>query len=174
MSEMKASLSFAWTVSGCGWADCAVADRDGELEFVVSHLTDAPTELIVGVTRVVLGPATDVRVVFEAEPNGYRWEFDRDGSEVDMRIVAFADTAARNRPGDVLWESRQPVETLARCVLLGFDRVVADLGEDGWLGQWRRPFPRRELEALRLAWRGTGDVGVPEIEATGLRRCSTD
>lgn len=155
MSEMKASLSFAWTVSGSGWADCAVADRAGDVEIVVSHLSDAPAELIVAVTRVVRGSTAGVKVMFEAEPNGYLWEFDRDGTEVDMRIVAYADSALRNRPGDVLWESRQPVETLARCVVRGFDRAVADLGEDRWQGQWRRPFPGTELEALRTAWRET-------------------
>ncbi|WP_424641185.1 hypothetical protein [Embleya sp. AB8] len=150
---MKASLWFTWTPSGAGWADCTIADTVSEAQLIVSHLTPAPEELISAVTALALGEPGDHKVLFEAEPNGYLWHLSPDGDAVDIRIVAYADTSARNRPGDVLWEARHPIEVLARSVLRGFDRVAADLGEDGWYADWRRPFPRRELAALRTAWR---------------------
>ncbi|WP_406279909.1 hypothetical protein [Embleya sp. NBC_00896] len=150
---MKASLSFTWTLSGSGWADCTIADAVAEAQLIVSYITNAPEELITAVTRIALGEPGDRKVMFEAEPNGYLWILSPDGEAVDIRIVEYADTSARNRPGAVLWEAGHPIEVLARSVLRGFDRVAADLGEDGWFADWKRPFPRDELEALRLAYR---------------------
>lgn len=152
MSGMKASLWFTWTLSGSGWADCTIADIAGEAQLVVSYITDAPAELIGAATRLALGEPGDHKVMFEAEPNGYLWHLSPDGDAVDIRIVEYADASMRNRPGEVLWEGRHPIEVLARSVLRGFDRVDFDLGEDRWYADWRRPFPRRELEALRTAW----------------------
>ncbi|WP_161354067.1 hypothetical protein [Streptomyces sp. SID3343] len=154
---MKASLSFTWALSGSGWADCTIVDTAAEAQMIVSYITNAPEELITAVTRVALGEPGDRKVMFEAEPNGYLWILSPDGGEVDIRIVEYADTSLRNRPGAVLWESRQPIEALARCVLRGFDRVYADLGDDGWFANWKRPFPQAESAALRVAWRKAAD-----------------
>src|SRR3954452_3114858 len=103
MSEMKASLSFTWALSGSGWADCAIGDPAAEAQMIVSYLTNAPEELITAVTRLALGEPGDHRVMFEAEPNGYLWILSPDGDAVDIRIVEYADTSLRNRPGGVLW-----------------------------------------------------------------------
>jgi hypothetical protein len=149
---MKASLSFTWTLSGSGWADCVVADTVAEAQLIVSYITDAPEELIGAVRDVASGESADRKVMFEAEPNGYLWTLSPDGDAVDIDIVEYADTSLRNRPGAVLWATRQPIVTLARCVLRGFDRVAADLGDDRWYADWKRPFPHRELTALRTAY----------------------
>ncbi|WP_126643468.1 hypothetical protein [Embleya hyalina] len=148
---MKASLSFTWTLSGAGWADCVIADANAEAQMLVSYVTPAPEELIGAVTRLALGESGDHKVMFEAEPNGFLWHLSPDGDAVEIRIVEYPDTSRRSRPGAVLWEARHPIEVVARCVLRGFDRVDADRGEDGWYADWKRPFPRRELEQLRRA-----------------------
>ncbi|MFI1580415.1 hypothetical protein [Embleya sp. NPDC020630] len=146
---MKASLSFTWTLSGAGWADCVVADADAEAQMLVSYISPAPEELIGAVTRLALGESGDHKVKFEAEPNGFLWHLSPDGDAVEIRVVESPDTSRRSRPGTVSWEARHPIEAPARCVPRGLDRVHADRGEDGWYADWRRPFPRRELEQLR-------------------------
>lgn len=45
-------------------------------------------------------------------------------------------------------------ELVARAVVRAFDRVAHELGDEAYESEWRGPFPRRELERLRVTWRG--------------------
>jgi hypothetical protein len=147
-------MSFTWTLRPGGWADCHVEDSRGHATARVSYITPAPEEFLSAVTRLVLG-ATEQRVQFKAEPQGFRWIFTRDHKEVDICLLELPYDTDPDASGTVIWASRQPIDTLARTVIRAFDHVEFDHSEDGYLEHWRSPFPRHELEALRTAWHST-------------------
>lgn len=60
-------LRLAWTLSGFGWVDCTIADRELEAVVVASYITAAPEDLLTAVARLVAGES-EIRVEFEAEP----------------------------------------------------------------------------------------------------------
>lgn len=129
-------------------------DEHARAEAVASYVTDAPEQLLRAVAAVTLYE-TDTKAEFEAEPTVYRWFFHRRADTVAVRLVQSADSRTPEEAGSLLWQSRQPTTVLAKTVLRAFDSVDHDVGEASYRTQWGRPFPRRELEALRAAWRTT-------------------
>lgn len=50
-----ADMSFTWTITGVGWADCTIADDQSKGRAHVSYISTAPESFLDGVTRIVLG-----------------------------------------------------------------------------------------------------------------------
>ncbi|MEU8002270.1 hypothetical protein AB0B66_14000 [Catellatospora sp. NPDC049111] len=146
-------MRVGWRLQHHGWAVCALRDDAAYGEALVSYVTDGPEEFLTAVARIVLGQ-THSRVQFEAEPAAYRLNFQRDRSEVDIRLSHVRTRDLPDEAGTTVWTSRQPLTVLARAVIRAFDAVDAEHGEAGYLSAWGRPFPRTELSALRSAWHG--------------------
>ncbi|MFJ3145382.1 hypothetical protein ACIPJM_23395 [Streptomyces halstedii] len=148
-------ISFTWTPGWAGSADCIISDGRSEGRVHASYISNAPEDLLNAVTRVVLG-AHMVKAQFEGEPATRRWIFHRYGDFVDIDLLLLEDGQRPDSEGQVIWESRrQSVDSLARAVIDGFDRVAQDPGEDVYRKKWLSPFPRTDLEDLRTAWRDT-------------------
>lgn len=152
--------SLSWTLQDHGWALCSVGDRRASVEVVVSYVTGGPEQFLEAVTNVVLGGG-EARAEFEAEPTAYRWLFHRAGEHVDIRLLEITVRSLPDEVGVVIWASEQTVHTLARTVVRAFDQVTFDHGEEGYHVKWRRPFPHRELEVLRSAWRSWSAGSTP-------------
>ncbi|MET8094382.1 hypothetical protein [Micromonospora sp. NPDC005220] len=150
--EAVAEMSLTWTLHNYGWVICRVADPRAEAEAVASYVTDAPEQLLTAVATIVLGAAT-ARVEFQAEPTVYRWTFQRRGPDVEIRLLRVLTDRLPDEAGTLIWASSQPVDALARVVVRAFDAVAAQHGAVGYEKAWGRPFPERELTALRAAWR---------------------
>lgn len=135
-----------------------MGDEHGGVACGVSHVGDGPEQFLEAVTRLVVG-GTDSRVGFEGEPVEYRWIFNRRGSDVAVRVVELPQRHLPDAAGDLLWAMTQPVEAVARVVVRGFDNLAAEVRDDDYRDQWHAPFPRRELEALRNAWRASSSRG---------------
>jgi hypothetical protein len=131
-------MRFRWNVVGAGWAELSV----GEARLVVSFVGSGPEALLEAVTRALLGLAAEV--TFEGEPERYRVTFDRVGDEIGIRVTEFETQ---------LWAGAHPIPEVARSVVRAFDRVADEHDDETYESQWRRPFPRRELERLRATWR---------------------
>jgi hypothetical protein len=151
---VMAAMSFTWTLRNAGWADCYVEDSQGRAEARVSYISNAAEDFLSAVTRLVLG-ATEQRVQFDAEPTASRWIFNQERGQVSIRLLSLPNQFLADEAGTSLWTSRQPIDTLARTVVRAFDQVEEEHGEAGYFEQWRSPFPRQQLEALRSAWRAT-------------------
>lgn len=147
-----ADFWLTWTLSGTGWADCAVGDEEAQAQVTASYITAAPEELLTAVTQLVLGEA-ETRAQFEAEPTAFRWIFQRQGDDVSIRLLELPDGRKPDKNGTQIWSTQQHITTVARAVIRCFDEVAAKYGESGYRGKWREHFPRNELEALRTAWR---------------------
>lgn len=153
------SLAITWTLHSHGWAYVKVADDQGQAEVIASYVTDGPEQFLYAVARLVLGDE-DTLAELEGEPQIYRWFFHRDGPKVSIRLVRADDGRMPDTSGTLLWSGLHTVTALARSTVRAFDRIVHELGEESYEDQWGRPFPRAELEALRIAMRT--HLGKPE------------
>ena len=158
------SLAITWALHSHGWAHVKVADDQAEAEVIASYVTDGPEQFLYAVARLVLGDE-DTRAELEGEPQVYRWFLHRDGPEVDIRLIRADDDRMPDSSGALLWSGRHTVTALARSAVRAFDRIVHELGEESYEDQWGRPFPRTELEALRIAMR-THLNGTPTPDVT--------
>jgi hypothetical protein len=131
-------VRFEWEVTGAGWAAVSV----GDATLVVSYVGPGPEALLEAVTRAVLGHAGAVR--FEGEPEQYEVTFERAGDDIRIRVTESATE---------LWAGGHPLDQVVRAVVRAFDQVARELDAEAYESQWRRPFPRRELEHLRTTWR---------------------
>jgi hypothetical protein len=115
-----------------GWASCTIADDQAQAKAIASDITNGPEQLLLAITALALTDSP-TRAEFEAEPTVFRWFFQRDGSNVDIRLVRADDTSRPDSEGTVIWSSHQTVDALARAVISGFDQVARELGEDNYL-----------------------------------------
>lgn len=125
-------------MTGAGWAQVSV----GDATFEVSYVGSGPEALLEAVTRAVLGHVGAVR--FEGEPEKYEVTFERAGDDIKIRVMESATE---------LWAGAHPWDQVARSVVRAFDQVAREVDTEAYESQWRRPFPRRELEHLRTTWR---------------------
>lgn len=133
------SLAITWTLHSHGWAYVKVADDQGQAEVIASYVTDGPEQFLYAVARLMLG--------------------DED-TRASIRLVRADDGRMPDTSGTLLWSGLHTVTALARSTVRAFDRIVHELGEESYEDQWGRPFPRAELEALRIAMRT--HLGKPE------------
>jgi hypothetical protein len=85
--------------------------------------------------------------VFEAEPNEFRWSFDRDGGDAEIRLVEDPDGIGES--GVLIWSGRYPVRVVAEAVLNGLDRELSRVGEAHYWERRRSPFPHVLVETIR-------------------------
>jgi hypothetical protein len=145
-------MSFTWTLIHRGWAECTVTDDQATARVIASCITAAPEDLLAAVARLIAGEL-ETRAEFDAEGTDYRWIFQRDGRSVQIRLLELALDTDHDEAATEIWATRQTIDSLARAVIRGFDEVASTNGETGYQDQWRRPFPRFELEALRAVWK---------------------
>lgn len=149
-----ATMSFAWTLLGAGWAECRVEDSHGHAEACFSYISPAPEDFLSAVARLVLG-TSEQRVQFRGEPDVFRWIFHQDRGQVTIRLLWAREETRPDETSTLIWISQQPVDTLARATIRAFDQLKTEHGDHDYLQQWRSPFPHQELEALRAARRTT-------------------
>ena len=157
-----AGLSFTWTLRYQGWAFCSIADDHGQAEAIASDITGGPGCFLRAVTSIAQGAAAAAE--FEAEGAVFRWLFQRNQADAEIRLVKAADSSTPDSDGIVIWSGHHPVADLASAVLTGFDQAVSELGEDSYRTQWGRAFPRADVEALRAACRNR-----PELHGEATR-----
>jgi hypothetical protein len=160
-----AGLSMTWNVHA-GWADVTVADYQAEAQVDASYISAAAEDFLTAVARLVLGD-NDTRVQFMAGTTTFRWFFCREGTNVSIRLLELPDGRKNDSAGTEIWSSQQNIDTLSRVVIRCFDKVARKYGENGYLDEWRRPFPRLELEALRTAWRANAPKVLPRRGPSG-------
>jgi hypothetical protein len=147
---MPGGVEFSFRLTGTGWAEGRIAVGDSFATPTASYLSDALGDLIRAV-RALLEGAEDARASWEEEPGEYRWVFQRSGSEVRMRLLAFPDVYddGPDEDGQALLDVTCLVTDLALAVASGAQRVLDQLGPDEYQQRWvEHPFPTDDLTAL--------------------------
>jgi hypothetical protein len=144
------AVEFTYRLTGTGWAEARLSDRSSSTTITASYLADALGDLLVAVASMLDG-ADEARCSWQEEPGEYRWVFQRAGSDVHLRVLAFPDGQANDPDGSgvVVFETRQPLRGMARVIGDAAQAVLEEYGEDEYRRRWVEfPFPRAQLEMI--------------------------
>lgn len=144
-------MEFSYRLTGTGWSEARIADAEGSAVLSASYLSDALGNLLEALGLLLEG-AEEASCSWDEEPGEYRWLFLRNGEEVSLRILVFDDQfpPQPEERGRVVFETRQPLSTLASTVADAAASVLAEHGEDGYKEKWvDDPFPTGHLSMIR-------------------------
>jgi hypothetical protein len=142
-------IRFEYRLTGHGWSEATIADRDTKVELTASYLSDALGNLARAVVRLMRG-MEQARVSWDEEPGEYRWLMVRTDERVSIRILWF-DSQFPERPdqeGRTVFETSCRLVDLAGQVTSQLLVLLETLGEAEYIRQWGMEFPRNEYEAL--------------------------
>jgi hypothetical protein len=146
---------FEYRVGYSGWAEAGIGDEAGHTTLTASYIGDALGDLLYALWRVLQGE-TETRCSWHEEPGEFRWIIRRDGDTVWLRVLEF-DDLFQHRPdeaGQLVFETRQDVKTLARAIALGASRTLEKHGLSGYRERWQTyPFPSTTLELIQAELR---------------------
>ena len=146
-----AAVEFTYRLTGTGWAEARIADGQVTATITASYVGDALGELL-GAVGLLLDGAADARCSWEEEPGEYRWVFERAGSDLRLRVIAFADVYAHepDHSGTVVFETAAPLREVASAIADGAQEVLDEYGETGYLRRWaEHPFPVGHLDLIQ-------------------------
>lgn len=144
-------MEFTYHLTGIGWAEARVSAGSSSARITASYLEDALGVLLEAVGLVLEG-AQQARCSWEEEPGEYRWIFDRAGSDVRLRVLAFRDRDLdeSDDQGVIIFETSQPLREMAAAIADGAQAVLDEYGEEEYLRRWMdAPFPLGHLEMIR-------------------------
>jgi hypothetical protein len=150
-NETIAAVEFTYRLTGTGWAEARIADGSSSATMTASYLEDALGVLLEAV-GVLLEGADEARCSWQEEPGEYRWVFERAGTDVRLRVLAFRDVYSRepDDEGVVVFETRQALTEMAAVIADGGQAVLDELGEDEYLRRWVDfPFPLGHLQMIQ-------------------------
>ncbi len=144
-------VHFNYELVGTGWARASIGDGNSKVQLTASYLGDALGDLLHAISTLLTG-GSSARCSWEEEPGEYRWIFLRDGTEVDLAILALPDNMPplSDEDGEEIFRTVEPLERLATSIVDAAQRVLDEYGEDEYLRRWdRAPFPTENLRAIR-------------------------
>jgi hypothetical protein len=140
------SFTFAYQITGSGWAETSFGDRVAQIAIRVSYLSDALRSLLELTTLLAEG-VDEAECSLDDEPGEYRVRFKRAGNEAMLTVYSLANSESTN--GELIFETRQPVKAMVRAILRNTDAILQDFTEEQYRDQWKHPFPAQALERLR-------------------------
>ncbi|MER8507879.1 MULTISPECIES: hypothetical protein [unclassified Mesorhizobium] len=148
------SLAFSYVLAGRGWADCSIEVDGAEMLMQVSYLSDAFDDLV----RAALSALTHGTIetaVFNDEPGTYRWRLTPSGEFLNIKITTYDDPFAREKDpsGYLSFDADCRLRTFAGAVLAAGQQLLIAHGEEGYMKQWKYPFPTAPLAQLKQALR---------------------
>lgn len=144
-------MEFTYRVTGNGWSRARIADDETWAELSASYLSDALGDLLEAVGLILEG-AAEARCSWQEEPGEYRWIFTREGPDVRLRILDFADQVLvqPDNEGRLAFETVQPAAVMASAIADGAEAVLSEMGESAYLAEWiDAPFPTAHLGMIR-------------------------
>lgn len=133
------SARFSWDVAG------------RTIEVSTSYVGDALDGLIRAASDLKVG-ASATFTHFLSEPGGHRIFFSGAAEEVFVQLVQFDDLQSeteRWKGGVLVWSGRVKTDDFVMSVRLMSELMLQEKGLDGYRRAWGKPFPVRELEALK-------------------------
>jgi hypothetical protein len=134
-------IQFKYQLRGAGWAAATVANGQTEIIFPASYLCDALRDFVDTVQSLFF---TDTaKCIWEEEPGAVQWEFRRRGTRVDVDV--------RWHDGRDVFGGDDDLLHFALEVNRELERLLTKWGPEGYLKQWRHPFPEEAQGKLMRA-----------------------
>jgi len=151
-NSSERGISFAYDLTGTGWAEAAVSDGKQSRRMTVSYLSDALGDMTRAVVRLLQG-SQDERVSFLGEPGEHVWTLrSEDGKTLRVEVAWFEDWVEVDKSQ----EKREVFST--ECRLLDFaqevhavlDRLMEKYGLEGYEQRWvEHEFPLTDSAKLK-------------------------
>jgi hypothetical protein len=144
-------MKLRYKLTGTGWSEASLEDKDHAVTLSASYLSDALGELARG-ALAVLRRSGEVRFSFDEEPGEYRWILKRmDTESYALSIIEFTELFG-NKPddtGEVVFSHVFSRIGFGKMVLKALEDVLHEHGEAGYKEKWHmHDFPTSELSAL--------------------------
>ena len=146
-------LSISLDNPASGWAHARLSDGANELIVTAPYSpVDAIRDLVDAVQSLRLADCADC--CWAQEPGELHWSLHRNGSELELEILRFAETIVPgHHRGDVesVFKAQGEWLTFARQLLCSLESIKVNLGTYGYEREWRHSFPAEAQEKLRDA-----------------------
>jgi hypothetical protein len=151
---MSEKLLVSFESPQCGWMSMSLEAGGRRFVAAVAHAPyDSLRELIGGLTALLDGgaPPAAFTVSWNREPEEFDLRFEPAGEEVGLEVVRYPDHRRLSR--EVVFATRRPKAEVCRAFWRELRQLRRRAGVDEFEQNWRRPFPRRELEEFTAALR---------------------
>jgi hypothetical protein len=161
--EPPLDMDFTYELVGPGWARAEIRHGNQIARLTVSYLSNALSDLLDGVQRV-LGGAEVAEFVWWEEPGEYRWRFETIDGVTVLSITSTSDIRREEHWNDDGWDidlaeegGPDVVEFRAECdmaelagaIVVAARSLIAKDGEAGYLHRWiEHPFPMSKVNAV--------------------------
>lgn len=145
---MTAGLGVSMESPQSGWMSLRLGALDAEFVAVVSCTPhDSLRDLILSLTALLSGEPS-ARVVWNAEPEEYDFLFEARGEEVGLSVVRHPDHRRAESESREVFSFRGPLRELCERFLSELEDLRGRSETDAFERNWKRPFPRGELQEL--------------------------
>jgi len=134
-------ITFAYRLTGSGWAVAELGDQKTKARVPASYLCDALGDFVLAVEGVFSAESTEC--LWEEEPGEVHWKFRRAGDRVVVRVGRSEDHVTFDGEDDLLHFGSQ-VDSALR-------RLLDEWGVEGYSKQWGHPSPAEAHQRLEKA-----------------------
>jgi hypothetical protein len=131
------AVEFWCRLAGRGWIEAGITDGVSQLSMVPSYLSDGPADLADAVIILLQG-AQHATCSWQDEPGQYRWLLERQGDELEIKILRFEETFSRklDEQGERLFSTRCTLARFAVQVHGQLQRLLVGEGAEACLSTW--------------------------------------
>jgi hypothetical protein len=145
---MKQTLSVSLESPQHGFMSLRLKTAGRSFVTVVSHAPyDSLRDLIVSLSAVLDGDC-ERTVKWNSEPDEYDFRFTARGDRLLLEVIHYPDHRKLDETASTVFTFQGPKADACRTFLDELRDLQSRAGRDEFDRQWRREFPRRELEAL--------------------------
>lgn len=154
MRCLNSMISFRYELEGAGWADTYLSDGASSATIPASYICDALRNLVDAIQS--LFTTNSAVCIWQEEPGKIKWLFSKTGDFVELRVEWWNDT--RTHPDRDEWRLvLDRVMFSGQTTLIDFaiqvdrelHRLLDKWGLDGYLREWKHPFPVEAHQRLR-------------------------
>lgn len=137
--------------SDAGWLTIRLVLDEAPYTLVASSLSHPLENLLEAVAAILRGGAI-ARAVFADEPGEYRLVLQNLGNgRLGLTVLEFPAWPSHqsDQSGTPVFEGETRLRTFAGAVADAAQKILDELGPEGYETEWHEPFPERALSGLR-------------------------
>lgn len=134
-------IQFTYRLMGAGWAAATISNELTEITVPASYLCDAIRDLADAVQSLFTADSSEC--IWEQEPGKVRWQFQRNGRALTVKVKWHDERSSFVGEDDLLRFSSKVDREL--------DDLLATWGPERYLKEWHYPFPQEAHDKLKQA-----------------------
>jgi len=145
-------IRFSCELVDLGWIEAKLSNDVIEKYIAASYISDALRDFISAVISIVNG-SKNASCNWQEEPGQFRFVFTSKDTLLTLKIINFNKSFSEkdDHNGDLVFEGTENLNSFAKNIKHEYDRLLYELGEEGYKNIWNYEFPLYELNCLKLA-----------------------